>query len=152
MLRVLSWYRVWGRSGAYHGRFRKRMWFHDNLTCLGVFIFDQTSLPRAWRFFSCGKQQEGSMWHSLGCRRWSTPSRTPTSSSEQKVGGVISSLACMSYKSPSGFLGGVFQTEGRKFFIWRISYFLERTSRSFLRDLLGSVVSHEALPSNECST
>ena len=38
MLGVLSWYRVWGRSGAYHGRFRKRMWFHDNLTCLGVFI------------------------------------------------------------------------------------------------------------------
>jgi len=44
----------------------------------------------------------------------------------------------------------VFQTE-RRSFIWKISYFCERTSRSFFRGLLGSGVGHEIVLSEECS-
>ena len=127
------------------------MWFHDNLVCLGVFILIRHCCLALGDSFLAASSTRGVWGYLSRCRRWSTPSRAPTSSSKEKVGCVISLQACMSCRSPSGFLGGVLQVERRRFFIWKISYFRGRTSRSFLRGLLGSVVSNETLPSTGCS-
>ena len=86
---------------------------------------------RPWRFFSYGEAREGS---SLG-RPLMKHSFFESSVLflMMKGSGVISSLSCTSWKNPFGFLGGMFWSERRKFFIWRI--FCAQISPSFPRDL-----------------
>jgi len=71
----------------------------------------------------------------LGCHQWSILlSGVLTSSSGWRTSSMISSLSCM-YGGSLGFLEGVFLSEKRKIFIWRISYFCAGTSSSSLRVL-----------------
>ena len=140
------------------------MWLHNHLACLGVFILmGHRFLALGGSFLAASNSRRVWGAFSSGYRRWSTPSRAPTSFSEQRVGDMISSLACVSwrfhsgrtsmsrvsYQSPMASLEACFWW--REDLLPEEPLFLWRKFSELLSGSLDVGVSNEILSSEECS-